>query len=84
MTVPETLISPTLASLYAKQGHPGTAIAVLEALKQRQNQRKSEILTELLTRVTIHRTGLRNGRSNAPAASERGKDGIQREPDRDL
>jgi hypothetical protein len=56
MTVPETLISPTLASLYAKQGHQGSAIAVLQALEQRQNHRKSEILTELLSRVSIHRT----------------------------
>ncbi|MCC6811606.1 MAG: hypothetical protein IT381_29515 [Deltaproteobacteria bacterium] len=56
MTVPDTLISPTLATLYAKQGHQSSAIAVLRALEQRQNQRKSEILTELLTRVSIHRS----------------------------
>ena len=66
MTVPETLVSPTLASLYAKQGHQGSAIAVLQALEQRQNHRKSEILTELLTRVTIHRTEREH-----PWASER-------------
>lgn len=56
MTVPDTLISPTLASLYAKQGHASSAIAVIHALDLRQRARKSEILTELLQRVNIHRT----------------------------
>jgi hypothetical protein len=56
MTMSDALASPTLAALYAKQGHANSAIAVLRALEQRQNVRKTEILTELLTRVSIHRT----------------------------
>lgn len=71
MTVPETLISPTLASLYAKQGHATDAIAVIKALEERQSKRKSEILTELLSRVTIHRT-------------EREQHGFPRKSHRDL
>jgi hypothetical protein len=57
---PTSLMSNTLASLYAKQGHQDTAIEVLREVDAKKRLRKSEILTELLQRVTIHATERRS------------------------
>jgi hypothetical protein len=67
MTLPPSLVSNTLASLYMKQGHQDVAIELLRELESRKRQRQSDFLTELLARVSIQRT-------------ERHSHGIQRKP----
>lgn len=57
MTVPKSLVSPTLATLYMQQGQTDAAIAVLRALQAQRDAKKAEYLTQLLTRVSIERRG---------------------------
>jgi hypothetical protein len=56
--VPTKLCSPTLATLYMRQGHEEDAITVLEALEAKKVARQTEFLTRLLMQVTMKRHDL--------------------------